>query len=89
VPLSNSIDDFPTVIPSLSPVISPPRLRNVQTNTDPARRIQQYVEKSVLVDDHRKKVFNFFSSNLDHEKRLDSGRDRTPAFKLKVCDAIH
>jgi len=45
VPLSNSIDDFPTVIPSLSPVISPPRLRNVQTNTDPARRIQQYVEK--------------------------------------------
>ncbi|KAH7700049.1 Protein Sprint, partial [Aphelenchoides avenae] len=43
--LNNSIDDLPITIPQLSPVISPPRLRNTHNkNSEPGVRIQKYVE---------------------------------------------
>lgn len=43
--MTTSIDDLPITIPQLSPVISPPRLRNAHKNSDPGVRIQKYVER--------------------------------------------
>uniref|UniRef100_A0A1I8ECI0 Uncharacterized protein n=1 Tax=Wuchereria bancrofti TaxID=6293 RepID=A0A1I8ECI0_WUCBA len=39
-----SLDDIPTSIRALSPIISPPRLKN-SLSTDPSTKIQEYVER--------------------------------------------
>nr|CDP98654.1 BMA-TAG-333, isoform f [Brugia malayi] len=39
-----SLDDIPTSIRALSPIISPPRLKN-SLSTDPGTKIQEYVER--------------------------------------------
>lgn len=41
-----SLDDIPTSIRALSPIISPPRLKN-SLSADPGTKIQEYVERLV------------------------------------------